>query len=239
MTSPLASIAPSGTRLRLRRPVPRRCGPAAAYTVCAALLLLAAGGAAQGQQRQFRIVPESSALRVIVHRQGVFAVLAHDHVLLARDFAGRITLDGADVTRSAVTLRVGSAAFEVDPQKERDRLGFISELTEGNRQSVKENLMGPEVLNAAAFPAITAASERVTGRLPGLTLTLRLKIRDREQVLTVPVKVAVTAEGLTAGGEAEFKQTDFGITPYQTLMGAIAVEDRVVVQFDIVAAPQP
>lgn len=212
---------------------------ATACGALAGLLLFAAGGPAWGQTRQYRIVPESSALRVLVYREGVFSVLAHDHVLLARDLSGRVTVDSGDLGRSSVSLRVGVAGFDVDPPKERERAGFFSELTAGNRQSIQEVLLGPEALNAAAWPAIAASSEHIAGRLPDLSIAMRLKIRDKEQVLTIPVTVVVTAERLTASGRAEFKQSDFGITPYQTLLGAIAVQDRIVVQFDLIAAPQP
>ena len=48
-------------------------------------------------------------------------------------------------------------------------------------------------------------------------------------------QVVFTADGLAASGEFTLLQSDFGIEPYSTLFGAIAVQDRVTVRFRIVA----
>jgi polyisoprenoid-binding protein YceI len=207
----------------------------------AAALLLAGGGASavHGDTRQYRILPEESTVRVFAYREGVFSLLAHDHVLLAKDVTGRVTVDTGDIARSTLSIAVGVAGMLVDSPDERKRAGFEGELTEGNRASIQEALLGPDVLNAKASPAVTAAAEQVAGQLPDLTLALRLKIRERERVVTVPAKVTLAADRLTASGKFEFKQSDFGIAPYTALFGAIAVQDRVVVQFDLAAGAQP
>lgn len=195
------------------------------------------GDAAWGQARQYRIDPQRSAVRVLVYRKGVLSVLAHDHVMVAQDVQGRLSLDGADVARSSLTLRVNAAAFAVDAPAERQKAGFLSELTEGNRQSIRDVMNGPEVLDVARFPAISAASERVSGRLPDLAVDMRVNIRGREQLVRVPARVAVALDHVRATGSVELLQTAFGIVPYETLMGSIAVQDKIVVQFDILAVP--
>jgi len=207
----------------------------------AAFLALAGtghGGKAWAQVRQYRIEPQASAVRVLVYRKGVLSVLAHDHVLVAKEVQGRIAVDGGDIGRSTVILRVGAAAFEVDAPAERQKAGFVSELTDGNRQSILDTMIGPEVLNTAKWPVITAASEKVSGRLPDLRVEMRVKIRDREQVLSIPMLVTVSPARLTASGSVAFEQSAFGMVPYETLFGAIAVQDKIVVRFDIVAVPQ-
>ncbi|HEX7928116.1 MAG TPA: YceI family protein, partial [bacterium] len=158
-------------------------------------------------------------------------------VMLAKEVTGRLSLDAGDVTRSSFSLQVNAAAFDVDPPAEREKAGFHSELTAGNRQSIQEAMSGPQVLDVAKFPAITAVSERVTGRQPDLIVEMRVKIRDREQVVKVPAKVVVALDHVQASGSFELLQSSFGITPYETLMGAIAVQDKIVVQFNILAVP--
>src|SRR5262249_15036418 len=135
-------------------------------------------------------------------------------------------------------LRVNVGGLDVDAPAEREKAGFLSELTPGNRKSIQDTMNGPEVLDVAKFPAVTAATERISGRLPDLTLEMRVKIRDREQVVKVPARVVVALDHVQATGSAELLQTAFGITPYETLMGSIAVQDKIVVQFDILAVPQ-
>jgi hypothetical protein len=80
-----------------------------------------------------------------------------------------------------------------------------------------------------------ATLEGASGTLPDLLLTLRVRVRQTEQVLSVPVRVEATPDGLRARGEFAFLQSGFGIRPYRALLGAIAVEDEARVRFDIVA----
>lgn len=205
----------------------------------AVLLGLLSAQAGRAEPRRYRIVPQESAVRVLVYREGVFSVLAHDHVMLGQDVAGQVTLDPADIARSAVSLTIGVAGLQVDLPAERQRAQFFSELTDGNRASIREAMLGPEVLDAAASPAVTAVSQQVGGRLPALSIAARVTVRGKERVVTVPAQVEATAQRLTAKGAFEIKQSDFGITPYTALLGAIAVKDTVRVEFDLAATAQP
>jgi polyisoprenoid-binding protein YceI len=194
---------------------------------------------AWGQKRRYQVAPEASVIRVLVYRSGLFSVLAHDHVLVALDAGGHVMVDSQEPARSQASIRVGSAAFDVDPPEERERAGFTGELTEGNRRSILEVATGAEVLDAARWPAITATSGRITGTPPELMVEFRVAIRGRERVVSVPVRLELAPDRLRARGEIALLQSDFGITPYATLLGTIAVEDRIVVQFDVTAVPQP
>jgi polyisoprenoid-binding protein YceI len=75
----------------------------------------------------------------------------------------------------------------------------------------------------------------VAGKLPELRLQVRVHIREREQVLTVPVTLTESSEMLTVQGEVTLLQSDFGIAPYVALFGAIAVQDGVRVKFELIA----
>lgn len=212
----------------------------------AGLLALLAGLAGAGkpcsawaQERRYQVDPGASAIRVLVYRRGVLSVLAHDHVLKARDLQGQVIWDARDFARSRVSIQVGTATFDVDLPDERQRAGFTGELTEGNRRSILDVTVGPDVLDAARWPVIRAVSERVTGTPPELTAAFRVAIRGRERLVSVPLRLTLGADRLRAQGEVALLQTDFGITPYETLLGAIAVEDRIVVQFDVVAVLHP
>jgi hypothetical protein len=48
-----------------------------------------------------------------------------------------------------------------------------------------------------------------------------------------------TAAGITASGELTLKQSDFGITPFSVLGGALAVQDQLELRFELSAQPQP
>jgi len=198
-------------------------------------LLVCGASQARAAPRAYTIDADASDLRVIVPRRGVLAPLAHDHVLVAKGIAGRMTFVPEAIGSSAGQLSIPVAFLDVDDAKARLREGLAAEMTEGNRASVRENMLAADQLNVAEFPRITAVLERAEGSLPNLVLHLRVRIRDQERPLDIPVTVSQSPDTLMISGEMELLQSAFGITPYSTLFGAIAVQDAVRVKFEIVA----
>jgi len=213
----------------------RRWTGLVAAGLAAPALLLLGPGSALAAPREYTLDPAASLLRVIVQRQGALSVLAHDHVFAAKGLAGRISFNTDAPAATAAEISIPVAALEVDDSKEREREGFTGELNESNRASVRTNMLAPDQLAAAAFPRITVAVERTEGSLPSLRLRLRVRIRQQEQTLTAPVTAILNGDTLTVRGETELLQSAFGITPYASLLGAIAVQDAVRVKFEIVA----
>jgi hypothetical protein len=48
-----------------------------------------------------------------------------------------------------------------------------------------------------------------------------------------PASIRVDGGEVAAAGRLEFNQTDFGIAPFSILGGAVAVQDRLVLTFDV------
>lgn len=196
-------------------------------------------GAARSAPRVFRLDDAASRLVVLLTREGAFSAFSHDHVLVARGLEGEVTLDVENPSAAALRLTLPVERMVVDAPGDREREGLAGTLTKSQRGEVRENMLGPQQLDAAAFPAVTAFSAGVAGDLPRLRLQLRLGIRGVERV--VPVEARVTLENglLAAEGEAEVRQTDFSIRPFRLLLGVVAVADVVRVRFRIVARETP
>jgi polyisoprenoid-binding protein YceI len=199
--------------------------------------VLAGAGNAAAEPRGYTIDPAASRLWVLVPRAGVFSALAHDHIMLAQGFAGVITYDAADPPQSSLQLTVPVASLEADRPSDRERVGLDGDLDEQDRAEIKAIMLSPEVLDAEAYPRVVVTLESLTGTPPDLVLTVRLRIRQAEQVLQVPVAVNATPELLQARGRFPLRQSAFGIEPYRTLLGMIAVEDELQLGFEILARP--
>lgn len=59
-------------------------------------------------------------------------------------------------------------------------------------------------------------------------------LHGQSRTLTLPLQTRGT-DPLTADGSITLKQTDFGITPYAVLGGAIAVLDEISLRYHLVA----
>lgn len=192
-------------------------------------------GSVRAEVRTYAIDANASSLQVLVDRAGVLSLLAHDHVFVAAGFAGRVTLDTADLSRSALQLTVPVASLQIDPAGARQALGLAGKLNDSDRAEIRQHMMAANQLDLARYPRVTATLASISGTPPDLVLGLHVRIKATDKVLRVPVHLQLAGDELLATGEATLVQSDFGIEPYSTLLGAIAVKDRVRVRFHIVA----
>jgi polyisoprenoid-binding protein YceI len=79
------------------------------------------------------------------------------------------------------------------------------------------------------------ASTKVGGTLQAPLVTARITIKDVSREVQVPVKLAVEGAKLTANGEFDILQTEFGIKPFSVALGALEVQDKLHVEFSIIA----
>lgn len=190
---------------------------------------------AEALEKKFSIVPKESRVVLLVARDGVLAVLAHDHAMVAADISGAIHFNIERPEKSSLRLSIPVKGLQVDLPAERKRLKLGGELSKGDVREIREIMLSPRVLDATRFPTVEITSIAVSGPLGKLTLKLKMRIREVERVFNATARVTVTGDVLRARGEFSFLQTHFGIKPYSTLLGAIAVEDKIHIKFDVVA----
>lgn len=198
------------------------------------LLGLWSSGRAVAAPVEFRAVPERSTLVVNVYRAGAFSPLLHDHHFVPQRWTATARVDPRDP--SAVALEV-----VVDAQSLRDRQPALSA---NQRRQVERQVRSPTVLDATRFPVIRFSADRLeletwnpsTGALEG-EVSGRLSLHGVERPLEVPVRGSLHGDRLQVEGRVAFLQTQFGIEPYRQLLGSIAVEDEVDVEFRIEARP--
>ncbi|MBI3993005.1 MAG: YceI family protein [Candidatus Lambdaproteobacteria bacterium] len=204
------------------------------------LLLLAAGLSALAdgaRAAEYLLDAAQSEIAVTVARAGALAVLAHDHIIVFGNVQGRLRYDAARLGDTQGEMSVVVASAQVDDPARRAQAKLIGELGTGNVASVRENMLGPGVLDAARHERISAVVTSLVGAPPELRAELRLTLRGTVRTLNVPVHVAAEGRGLRAGGEFTLTQSAFGIVPYTTLFGAIAVADDVQVRFTLWLRP--
>jgi polyisoprenoid-binding protein YceI len=92
-----------------------------------------------------------------------------------------------------------------------------------------------KVLETSRYPYATIA---VSERLPSggsQPLPVALALHGVTHVVTAPLQYRSAGEEMMATGSLAIDQSQFGIVPFSILGGAIAVQDRVNISFQIVA----
>jgi polyisoprenoid-binding protein YceI len=193
-------------------------------------VLLAASAAAASAEQGYTVVAEQSAVRIHVGKSGVFGFAGHEHDVLAPVAQGTVVADPADLARSSVTLSFDAAALKVTGEGEPAK----------DVPQVQAKMVGPEVLDAARFQAITFRSRSVAGKelkagVYDLQVTGDLDLHGVSRRLTLPLRVEVAAETLTATGKTTLRQSDFGMKPVSAGGGTVKVKNEIGVDFKIVA----
>jgi polyisoprenoid-binding protein YceI len=194
------------------------------------VLLAACATAAASAEQGYTVVAEQSAVRIHVGKSGVFGFAGHEHEVVAPVVQGTVVADPADLARSSVTLSFDAAALKVTGEGEPAK----------DVPEVQAKMVGPEVLDTARFQTITFRSRSVAGKevkagLYDLQVTGDLDLHGVSRSLTLPLRVEVTAETLTATGKTTLRHSDFGMKPVSAGGGTVKVKNEIGVDFRIVA----
>ena len=191
-----------------------------------ACLLAAAAALAAGCARQplTEAAPDApgNELRVYVFRGGTAARLGHNHVLRAGDLR-------VDWLAAGPQLRFRLDALEIDPPALRARAGeaFASSVDAEARAGTRANLL--KALDAANHPEVRVRTLSQTGEgaLRAVEAEITLHGVSRRQSFVAEVA------GGRARGRVVLRQSDFGIQPFTVLGGLLAVQDALVVEFEL------
>ncbi len=183
----------------------------------------------------YSLVPAQSRVIVVLRREGALSVLAHDHVLVATRLDATLMVALTDLERSTAELSLMVADLIVDAPADRQTADLADVLEDDSREEIRETMLSAEGLDAARFPEIRMRLLRARGAPSEADLSVALRIHGVEQEYTVFATVLPLGERIRIRGTFDLLQSDHGIQPYTALLGAIAVEDRVTVTFDLVA----
>lgn len=172
----------------------------------------------------YRVDPAATLVTLTVRRAGSLARLGHDHVIASHSVRGY-----AAPREGSADLYVPLAELTVDEPALRAQAGLDTQPTASDIEGTRANMLD-KVLQVQQFPL---ALVQVRGAGTAAPAAVTLTLHGTSRTLSVPLDVATSADSLSARGTLEIKQSDFGITPFSILGGAIQVKDEVEVRFDI------
>lgn len=189
-----------------------------------------AQAAAQGQQ-VLRVDPARSRIALTVRRGGTLARLGHDHVVASQDLQGYVApaQGRADLYLALDSLTVDDAALRAEA-------GLDTQPSADDIAGTRANML-EKVLQTAQFP-FALIQVRADPAAAG-DLAVDLTLRGVTRRFSVPARMALERNGLQVQGTLAFDQSSFGIVPFSVLGGALQVQDRVELRFDVRAARDP
>jgi polyisoprenoid-binding protein YceI len=189
-----------------------------------------------GEAAIYDVNPADSTLHILVYRGGALARLGHNHVMTVRDLQGRIW-SHAMFAKSGFDISFPVAQMIVDDPDARRAAGsdFPPDVPEADREGTRKNMLRAEVLNAEQYPRIELKSVTLAGTAQGPEVTARITIRNASRDVLLKPSVRIDGNRLTATGELDLLQSEFGIKPFSAALGALSVQDRLHVKFSVLA----
>lgn len=184
----------------------------------------------------YEVSPQSSQLSIYVFRGGKFSRLGHNHVMTSQHLAGRVWVH-PEFARSGFELSFPVAQLVVDDAAARRAAGsdFPPDIPQSDKDGTRKNMLKPEVLDGEHYADVKLRSAKVGGTPEAPQVTAHITIKETSRDVEVPVKLAVAGEQLTASGEFDILQTEFGMKPFSVALGALEVQDRLHIKFEVVA----
>ena len=184
---------------------------------------------AQGKS-VYLVDPVRSLVVIEVRRSGSLARLGHDHVVASHDVGGFVAPgDGR------ADLYVPLAELAVDEIALRAAAGFETQPSESDIAGTRSNMLN-SVLEVDRFPFALIQVTGVDVRTRSARINVALTLHGTTRTPEVTAQVESIGNDIVVSGSFSLDQTDFGITPYTVLGGAIAVRNRVDLHFHIQAA---
>ena len=167
-------------------------------------------------------VIDSGSIHVFSFKEGLLSRVAHDLRFSLTRF--RIELDG-----ERVTANFEPNSLKVDGVMKKGQLN-TSTLSAKDIREVIENTE-KSVLRTNKFLEIRFEGKAERGSTGGYRVGGRLHLTGR----TAAVSFALEEQGGRLKGRAVLMPTQWGIKPFKALLGAIKIQDRVIVEFDLPA----
>ncbi|MYM22415.1 YceI family protein [Duganella sp. FT135W] len=165
-----------------------------------------------------------SLIAVTVRRGGVLARLGHDHVVASHAISGTVS---PSQSRADFTFRLDE--MKIDEADLRHIAGLEKQPSADAIEGTRHNML-TKVLDAERYPLVQVHAERGA---PGEPLQVSITLHGVTRTLAIPVALREENGGIYVKGTVNLKQTDFGLTPFSVMAGAMSVQDQMELRFEL------
>lgn len=214
--------------------------------IVAPLLTFVAAASAIGAQPPPEVAIEAadSVLAVVTHKAGFASGMAHDHLVVARDFEARVAFSPERPEATSFAVEVPVAELVVDDPVLQERwfpeiaaLGVLAEPfgrpSEEDRVKIRKAMLGRGQLDverhprlAARLVGIAAEPSRVGSVEHAYRLTVEVSLHGVTRRETFTGRLLEGEGGRRLEAVGVLRSSDYGIEPYSAFLGAVKNRDE-------------
>jgi polyisoprenoid-binding protein YceI len=194
----------------------------------------------RAEPRQYLLDPDKSKLYVQVYKDEstLAAALAHDHVVLATGWQGKVLVDPEKLAKCIVEVTVPVAGLRADLPEMRTLVGYKKMLSDSRQETVGKHMRAKKQLDAENFPQITFRSQSCSGTKKELLVNGELTIRGKSKAVTIPLQVFHSNNSMRAKGTFTVQHSDFGFAPYRAFFGVVKNRQDILFMINVVGTAQ-
>ncbi len=181
-------------------------------------------------------VQPASSIVVKAYRGGTLARLGHNHVIATGPLSGRVIVRET-MADSSAWLAFDVTELQVDDAALRRAAGddFPGEIPAGDIAGTRRNMLSEPLLDAAAHPELRLELPRLGDGIETGRIDVYAIVKGVPYPLEIPLTIERSRERVRAYGSFALSHGDIGLTPFSVMLGALAVQDELEVDVDIVA----
>jgi hypothetical protein len=178
----------------------------------------------------YRVDSTYSLVTMTVRRGGSLARLGHDHLIASHTLQGLI-----DVQASRADLYMALDELVVDEPALRAEAGLDTQPSAADIAGTRSKML-EHVLETRQFPFALIQVSAIEKTATGWSLSAAITLHGVRREFELPVQMETSPEGMRVSGGFELRQSDFGITPFSILGGAIRVQDWISLRFTVASS---
>lgn len=184
----------------------------------------------------YQMQPGQSQTTIYVYRAGRAARFGHNHLLTVPQLEGWVWIPDDRLNAARFSLRFRLDQLQVDDAALRAATGggFATPRSAGDVAGTRSNML--KSLDADRYPWVVLNAVAISGEWPLAVADVAVTLHGVTQIRRVVLRIEHDARTLQASGRFAVRQSDFRITPFAILGGALAVADTVAIDFTIRAA---
>jgi polyisoprenoid-binding protein YceI len=174
----------------------------------------------------YKLDPTLGKFTVQAFASGLLSALGHSPTFAVRDFSGSMQFDRDEIRSMILELTIRA-----------DSLELLDRVRESDRREIIDRTRR-EVLATSSYPVIAYRSDEVAEEpiAPGrfrVRIVGHLSLHGLTRPYRVDCELRIYGDGIRLFGECLLLPSEYGIRPVTALAGAIRLEDRLRISFDI------
>ncbi len=196
--------------------------------------------AVKAEPQRYVLDPDKSKLYVQVFKDDstLAAALAHDHVVLATRWQGKVLVDPEKLAACVVEVTVPVAGLRADQPEMRTLVGYKKMLSDSRQKTVGKHMRAKKQLAANNFSQITFRSQSCSGTKKELLVNGELTIRGKSNAVTIPLQIFHSNNSIRAKGTFTAQHSDFGFSPYSAFFGTVKNRPDILFVINVVGTAQ-